>query len=94
MTSLNPLSRLKGIETISKDALTGCQPISFRKGLSLNPLSRLKGIETRSCPIHLSSLPQRRLNPLSRLKGIETEGMRKKILRSSVFESTFPFEGN
>ena len=66
MSSLDTLSRLKGIETVKRTA-----PIVTTDPLTLDTLSRLKGIETQEsvfCLIFITNS----LDTLSRLKGIET----------------------
>ena len=63
--TLDPLSRLKGIETLVMPVL---RPVCS----TLDPLSRLKGIETRKFQAIYQHQRQSSLDPLSRLKGIET----------------------
>ena len=80
------LSRLKGIETISKFPKILITPTCYT-------LSRLKGIET------ISKFPKILITPtcytLSRLKGIETFLSLLCQRRSGMYLLyTFPFEGN
>ena len=65
-SSLDRLSRLKGIETKVSQRLAH----SFI--LTLDRLSRLKGIETSRTPFLSHRLSRQSLDRLSRLKGIET----------------------
>ena len=89
-SSLDILSRLKGIET---ELILSFLP---KTNFPLDILSRLKGIET----IDLGSLDhigmgQDTLDILSRLKGIETISKVTCSLSSATFFGyTFPFEGN
>ena len=86
--SLDPLSRLKGIETMKK--LRSLKESMF----TLDPLSRLKGIETASVRSPLC-LSEHTLDPLSRLKGIETMSFHAMaFVPSAFFGSAFPLEGN
>ena len=82
---LDMLSRLKGIETITRPG----QRLGWR---GLDMLSRLKGIETwcrGSCCRCRSSLDM-----LSRLKGIETLSCSRRHHGHHKFGYAFPFEGN
>ena len=87
LSTLDMLSRLKGIET------------SFGVGYSipcipLDMLSRLKGIET-GMPLLWLTQSISSLDMLSRLKGIETIAFRfRTLIRRLFFGYAFPFEGN
>ena len=83
-TSLDTLSRLKGIETLAMQLM-------FSLSNSLDTLSRLKGIETRITYFFLLLFAP--LDTLSRLKGIETRFVGKYDVRFG-FGYAFPFEGN
>ena len=79
-SSLNTLSRSKGIETFINPTVSGSANAMLAR--SLNTLSRSKGIETALKERVVVKQP--RLNTLSRSKGIETSSATWTAILSRV----------